>query len=441
MAYIRILGNLFNNTFGKDLINNRLIFYLGLFLLPSAFSLGSIFLLISIIINLRNGKFNYFKDRINIFFIFAGFFLFINSLIKFIYEISTNEFSQDSFNVLFDLLNWLPQILLFIGFQNFLINSLDRKKFIIALLSGSIPVIFSCFTQIFLNWYGPMEALFGLLIWYQRPIEGITGITGLFSNPNYLGAWLNIIWPFCLGLIYFDNKNIYKVIFKLILSISVCSLIILTASRAALLCLLIPIPFIYKSELRKWLIAIISLLSLATVNLSFPIFGIQFQSFLQSIIPRGIWENFTSLGFESLDISRQNIWRLTLNFIAEKPIFGHGSNAFPKLIYDETGFWKGHAHNLPLELMVNYGVPTTLILLIPIIYLIYKSFVKIFIKIRKINKETIIDRVWIISLSTLVLSQLVDIQYYDGRISIIGWLLLAGTRNILLEEQNLKGNT
>ncbi len=430
------MGKLIYSTFLKDFKNNRLIFYVGLFLLPSAFTLGSIFLLISLFINLRNSNFNYFNDRINKFFIFAGLFLFISSFIKFIYEISTNEMSQDSYNIFVDLLNWLPQILLFIGFQNFLLNNQDRKKFIVALISGSIPVIFSCFTQIFLNWYGPMEALFGLLIWYQRPIEGITGITGLFSNPNYLGAWLNIIWPFCLGLIFFDNKNIYKVIFKLILSISVCSLIILTASRGALLCLLIPIPFIYKSELRKWIIAFISIVSLTTLNLSFPIFGIQFQTFLQSIIPRGIWENFTSIGFESLDISRQNIWGHTLNFIAEKPIFGHGSNAFPTLIYDETGFWKGHAHNLPLELMVSYGVPSTLILLIPIIYLIYKSFVKIFIKIGKINNETIIDRVWIISLSTLILSQLVDIQYYDGRISIIGWLLLAGTRNILLEKNN-----
>ena len=85
--------------------------------------------------------------------------------------------------------------------------------------------------------------------------------------------------------------------------------------------------------------------------------------------------------------------------------------------------------------MVSYGIPTTLILLIPIIYLIYKSFIKIFIEIIKVNKETIIDRVWIISLSTLILSHLVDIQYYDGRISIIGWLLLAGTKNIFLENK------
>ena len=34
--------------------------------------------------------------------------------------------------------------------------------------------------------------------------------------------------------------------------------------------------------------------------------------------------------------------------------------------------------------------------------------------------------------------QLVDIQYFDGRISITGWILLAGTKNIGLNYDNNK---
>ena len=52
----------------------------------------------------------------------------------------------------------------------------------------------------------------------------------------------------------------------------------------------------------------------------------------------------------------------------------------------------------------------------------------------KFNKQTIIDKAWLVSLSTLILMHLVDIQYFDGRISITGWILLAGTRNIILSE-------
>ena len=46
-------------------------------------------------------------------------------------------------------------------------------------------------------------------------------------------------------------------------------------------------------------------------------FFIGFQNFLRMIVPKGIWINFTSAGFESLDISRMGIWRKSLNFIMD----------------------------------------------------------------------------------------------------------------------------
>ena len=63
-----------------------------------------------------------------------------------------------------------------------------------------------------LDWHGPISTLFGLIVWYQRPIDGIIGITGLFSNPNYLGSWLNIIWPFVISLIFFSRDNFIKLL-------------------------------------------------------------------------------------------------------------------------------------------------------------------------------------------------------------------------------------
>ena len=110
-------------------------------------------------------------------------------------------FSNESFFVFIDLLNWIPLILLFKGCEQYLYTQCDRKNCIFALILGTIPVIFSCISQSLLNWDGPFRTFFGLIIWYQRPIDGITGITGLFSNPNYLGAWLNMsafVWLFIL---------------------------------------------------------------------------------------------------------------------------------------------------------------------------------------------------------------------------------------------------
>ena len=49
----------------------------------------------------------------------------------------------------------------------------------------------------------------------------------------------------------------------------------------------------------------------------------------------------------------------------------------------------------------------------------------------------IYDKAWIISFLILFISQMVDVQYFDGRVSIIGWLLLAGVK-CLTEDINNK---
>ena len=413
----------------------QIIFFTGLFFLPSALSLGVFLLLISICISFsKNSDHN--EDNINLILYLACIFLFLSSTVNFFNNTEIYGSSNNSFITFIGLLNWIPQILLYKGCQKYLTSIFDRKKCIIAIIFGSIPVIFSCISQALLNWHGPFETFFGLIVWYQRPLDGITGMTGLFSNPNYLGAWLNIIWPFCLSFLYFDNKNTFKVISKIFLSVSVSTLIILTASRGAWVCLLITLPLIFGTKIKKWSLIFVGFFSIIIINLSFPLFGSGFQDFLRLIIPKGLWINFTSAEFESLDISRMGIWENTINFVIEKPIFGHGSNSFPRLFFDETGFWKGHAHNLPLELFVNYGIPATLLILIPITYLIFKSFFILVKSIKTINKETIIDRAWLTSFSILFLTHLIDIPYFDGRISLTGWILLAGTRNIIINNKN-----
>ncbi|MDC3232485.1 O-antigen ligase family protein [Prochlorococcus sp. AH-716-A09] len=413
----------------------KILFYIGLFLLPSAFSLGSILLIISLIFSFTSAKKNHYNDKLNLTFLISSILLLISSIINFLDPNAINNIENNSYLTFVGLLNWIPHIFLFVGFQKYLTNSIARRNCVIALISGSIPVIFSCFGQSLLNWHGPMQTLFGSVIWYQRPIEGITGITGLFNNPNYLAAWLNIIWPFCLAIMFFDNKNLYKVIIKIILTISIAALIILTGSRSAWICLLIPIPLIFPQKFRKYFFYSIPFITFSILNLSFPLFGKGFQSFLRTIVPEGLWINFTNKGYETLDISRLDIWKYASNFALKNSVFGHGSRSFTSLLFDETGIWKGHTHNLPLELMVSYGIPTALILLLAISYIVYKSYNKLFFSDIKTNKKTIIDKAWIVSLVVLILIHLVDIQYFDGRISIAGWILLAGAKNIIYDDK------
>ena len=52
--------------------------------------------------------------------------------------------------------------------------------------------------------------------------------------------------------------------------------------------------------------------------------------------------------------------------IYNNPLFGSGALSFPRLLEANTGIWSSHPHNLPLELMVNYGIPTTIFIITPI---------------------------------------------------------------------------
>ena len=84
--------------------------------------------------------------------------------------------------------------------------------------------------------------------------------------------------------------------------------------------------------------------------------------------------------------------------------------------------------------MASYGIPAALFILIPFTLLVGLSFRKIILKKRFFSYENIFDRSWIISIVLLTLMHLVDIQYFDGRISFSGWILLAGIRNIIKED-------
>ena len=99
----------------------------------------------------------------------------------------------------------------------------------------------------------------------------------------------------------------------------------------------------------------------------------------------------------------------------------------------ETGVFKGHPHNLSLELMVSYGIPGSILIITPITIISFLSFKKIFLDNDYKISNSIFEKSWIISLIILLISQMVDVQYFDGRISIVFWVLLAGLRAIIHE--------
>tara|TARA_A100001388_G_C28772540_1_gene504864 strand:- start:996 stop:2309 length:1314 start_codon:yes stop_codon:yes gene_type:complete len=426
----------FLNKFIKaELKPNFYFFYLGLFLLPSAFPIAAILLLISIIYTNVLSRKEFLKDQWNLPFLFGSFFMLISSFVHTFHNEQLINYNLDSSLTWVGLANWIPFFICFWGFQPYLNSSNLRKIACLILLSGSLPVLITGIGQSLFGWYGPFEAFNGLIIWYQRPYEGIhAGLTGLFNNQNYAGVWLNIIWPFCIASGISARKNIVEktLILSFMFSITLCT--ILTNSRSAWLGIIIGTLLMLREKSYKFFISLILIVGLIITSTIIPIFGESMQNFLKILIPKSIWMEFSDFQF-----SRLEIWKSAINSILTNPIFGTGGGSFSKIFRYETGLWKGHAHNLPLEFTVSYGIIAGLFVFLPIIFLVYLSLRKIVLNMKfKKFSITLYDKAWIASLLIILISQMVDVQYFDGRISIVFWLLLSGSKNFVSEVNIVK---
>ena len=201
----------FNNLkpIPKKKLGNSL-FLIGSFLLPSTMVFGILFLICAAVIGSTLQKKSYFKDKWNYPFFIFGILILLSSILH-------NFFLKNLFDSIWDtklsfigLGNWLPFIWFFWAVQPFLVSKTQRRAFSLVLIAGTFPVLITGFGQYFFSWTGPFETLNGLIIWYQRPINNPGGLSGLFSNQNYAGSWLNFAWPFCLALFLEKKKYFYK---------------------------------------------------------------------------------------------------------------------------------------------------------------------------------------------------------------------------------------
>ena len=417
------------NTFKNDPFSN--LFYFGLFLLPSAFSIAAILLLISLISSTFTKRENIFQDKFNIIFFIASFLMVVSSLV--------HSFNRDYIPYEVDpnlswigLANWIPFFWCYFGFKKFLNSPEKRKKSAIILLSGTFPVLITGIGQAFFDWHGPFEILNGFIVWYQRPIDGITGLTGLFNNPNYAGCWLNVLWPFCIASLMDRGSYLIKKISVYFFNFGISLSIILTNSRAAWIGIFLGSLLMFGEKSFKLITIIILVLAIVFSASIYPILGENIQNYLQTIIPRSILTEFSDFQY-----SRIEIWQSGINLSFNNPIFGTGASSFPEIFMSQTNLWKGHAHNLPLELIISYGIPAALMIIIPISYLTLQV-VKIKLLGKNRKESSIYDKAWISSLVVLLISQMVDVQYFDGRISIVLWILLSGSKNILEEKKLIK---
>ena len=394
------------------------IFYLGVFLLPSAFTISAFLLLIASIIGFKNNRSEFLKDKFNRSFLISGLLMIISCIVhSFSYEDSGLLIWSPILSWI-GLANWVPFFFLTYGFQPYLINHKSRKRCALAVLAGSFPILITGIGQVFFNWHGPFKIFNGFIVWYSRPLDNNV-LTGLFNNPNYAGAWLSIVLPISLAFLI-KKQSPFKMIISLSFVTFISFCIILTNSRSAWIGLLISAFLFFGSKSLRWLLPLILGI---TILILISVFNKQFN-----LLPNEALNEFTN--FQYMD--RIDIWKTSLRIIANNPIFGSGAASFSEIFQTINSFIVFHSHNIALEISMNYGLPAAAFTIIPIVYLILLSIKKI--NQIKLTSNFIFDRALITSLIIILISQMVDIQYYDGRISIAIWILIAAIKNIVQEE-------
>ncbi len=435
MNFFKILSSTKINTYKFG----EILFLIGTFFLCSSLVIGGLFLLISFFFGsfIQSKKINYFKDKWNLPFFVCGLLILLSAFMqKFILPNNVPEIWNPNLSLV-GMANWIPFFWIFWACQPFVDSKEKRKKFALVLISGTFPLLITGFGQYFFGWTGPFKTLNGLIIWYQRPIILPGGLSGLFNNQNYAGSWLNLVWPFCIALIFDKTKNFYKKSVSICFLVSIGLAILLTYSRNAWVGLLIAFPLVITQQAIFWLIIIFLISSSIIIFLISPIFSGEIQNIFRELIPNKILLEFSEEGYKNLDVTRLEILKSALDLIRRSPLLGIGAASFTAIYEVKTNFYKGHSHNLLTELAISYGMPVTIIFTLTIVSILSISYYSIFLK--NSNRIDYFERAFWASVFFFFLSQLVDIQYFDGKISIIAWILIASLKNIIDQDNiNLK---
>ena len=130
-------------------------------------------------------------------FFIGGLLIFISALVHSLGNNTLLQYEIDDYLSWIGLANWIPFFWCFWGFKY--LDSGKEENYVVLSYCRYISRSYFWIWSIFFNWFGPMKTLFGS-IYGSKDLFLKEGMTGLFNNANYLGAWLNLIWPFAWHL-------------------------------------------------------------------------------------------------------------------------------------------------------------------------------------------------------------------------------------------------
>ena len=397
-------------------------FQLGLFLLPSSALLGSLLLFPALLCGSAGRDRPYWSDPWN-----------APLLVASILMIFGCFQADDSGLAWVGLANWIPFFWGFWGFQPYVSSREARRRCALWLVAGSVPVVVTGLGQLWWGWQGPWQLLGGLIVWFMaaggRP-EG--RLSGLFDYANIASAWLALVWPLTLAALVQQGLSRWRRCVVVILAVLMVVALVLTESRNGWGSLVLVVPLVLGPPSWPWLIPLL-VLALVPVLLSvLPGVPPLLQDPARTLVPETLWARLSDSqygGERILASTRISQWNVALQLIGERPWLGWGAAAFSVIYPLRTGQWHGHAHNLPLELAISHGLPVALLLVGFVLALLLMNLCR--------APSGLFDRAWWTALFILIILHGTDLPFFDSRLNIAGWILLAGLRSRIREGQTI----
>ena len=254
-------------------------------------------------------------------------------------------------------------------------------------------------------------------------------VTSVFDNPNVLGMYLCMVFPFALYVLsrcrQKNERFLCRVSVGLIL---LCA--VLTWSRGAWLAILIT-GIVYALVSSKKAVRV----------LFFCIFSIPF---LPMILPYSVINRFTSivnLADSSLQY-RLYTWKGSFRVLKDNLWggIGYGNTAFQEIYpqYAYAGIEAAeHSHNLFLQIMVGMGIGGLLVFL-TVVFLVYQMNLEHMKRSKDVQTKAIVLAA-LCSFTAILIMGIFDFVWYNYRVFFLFWMVLAvacaGTRVGNAEEQ------
>ncbi|QNG28255.1 O-antigen ligase [Synechococcus sp. HK01-R] len=393
-----------------------LLFQLGVVLLPSSALLGSLLLFPALLIGSLRRERNGWSDPWTLPLILAAVLMVSGCLRAYSGPLAWAG-----------LANWLPFFWGFWGFQPYVSDADGRRRTALWLVVGTVPVLVTGLGQIWWGWQGPWQLFNGLIIWFVTPGGEPSGrLSGLFDYANIAGAWLALVWPFALAALVQPGLKPERRALAILLATAQVAALLLTDSRNAWGALVLAVPIVLGAQSWFWLLPLLLLALFPLLLAVLPGVPSAFQQPARALVPEAIWSRLTDsrhAAERALASTRLSQWGVALQLIGERPWLGWGAAAFSVLYPLRTGKWHGHAHNLPLELALSHGLSVAMLLIGFVLALLITSLRR--------GLRTLFDRAWWASVLILVVLHGTDMPFFDSRLNIAGWILLAGLRMML----------